>query len=161
MDHFEREELRIEKGELRAEGDIAYELHLIREALQDIAAALKGGSNSATGFTFKNTGDNMATNFTVVPGQPFQLTATANGSVQTGNVPVWTCDDPSVSFTPDSTGYIVNGATSASDTAVSFKMTLTGINSLGATISSSQVMTFGPGGGGGGAATGYTFVQNS
>jgi hypothetical protein len=117
---------------------------------------------AATGFTFQNTGDTMPTNFTVTPGQPFQVTASTiptGGALQAGAIPVWTVDDASVVLTPDATGLVVNGTTVATDTAPSFNLTLTGINSAGATISNTQNMAFTaappvP-------ATGFAFVQNS
>jgi hypothetical protein len=117
---------------------------------------------AATGFTFQNTGDTMPNNFTVTPGQPFQVTASTiptGGALQAGAIPVWTVDDASVTLTPDATGLVVNGTTVATDTAPSFNLTLTGINSAGATISNTQNMAFTaappvP-------ATGFSFVQNS
>jgi hypothetical protein len=117
----------------------------------------------ATGFTFENTGDNaMPTNFTVTPGQPFQVTASTiptGASLQAGAIPVWSVDDASVTLVADATGLVVNGTTLATDTAPSFNLTLTGINSAGAKISNTQNMAFtaappAP-------ATGFSFVQNS
>lgn len=107
----------------------------------------------------------MPTNFTVKPGDSFQLTASVvptGGALQAGSIPVWSCDDPSVTLQPvptDPTGMVINGVTLATDTAASFNVTLTGINSLGATISNTQNMAFiaaaaAP-------ATGFSFVQNS
>ena len=104
----------------------------------------------------------MPTNFTVTPGQPFQVTASTiptGGALQAGAIPVWTVDDASVVLTPDATGLVVNGTTVVTDAAPSFNLTLTGINSVGATISNTQNMAFtaappSP-------ATGFSFVQNS
>lgn len=112
----------------------------------------------ATAFTFIS-GGSMPTNFTVVPGQSGQVTATPNGALQAGNVPVWTVDDPSVSLTPDPTGLVIAFATSAADPATGFTLTINGVNSAGVSISSSQLMTFTPSGPT--PATGFTFAQNS
>jgi hypothetical protein len=130
--------------------------------LDQLIEALIPTEVPATGFTFQNTGDTMPTNFTVTPGQPFQVTASTiptGGALQAGAIPVWTVDDASVVLTPDATGLVVNGTTVATDTAPSFNLTLTGINSAGATISNTQNMAFTaappvP-------ATGFAFVQNS
>jgi len=104
----------------------------------------------------------MPTNFTVTPGNAFQITASTiptGGLLQAGSVPAWTVDDTLVTLTPDPTGLILTGQTVATDTATSFNLTLTGVNSLGATISNTQNMAFVaappvP-------ATGFSFVQNS
>ena len=135
-------------------------LRRILEKLEELLDFLKHSGSAATEFTFENTGEDMPTNFTVTPGASGQVTATPNGAMQAGAVPVWTVDDTSVSLTPDSTGLIIAFATSASDTAASFNLTLTGVNSVGATISSTQNIAF-AGGSGGSPATGFTFVQNS
>jgi len=146
-------------------GEIRNAAGRIADAFEELVALLKRLSEppAAKGFTFKNTGDNaMPTNFTVVPGQPFQVTASTiptGGLLQAGSIPVWTVDDASVTLTPDASGLVVNGTTLATDTAPSFNLTLTGINSLGATISNTQNMAFAaappvP-------ATGFAFVQNS
>ncbi|HXJ14093.1 MAG TPA: hypothetical protein VNH19_17595 [Candidatus Limnocylindrales bacterium] len=146
-------------------GEIRNAAKRIADAFEELVCLLKRLSAlpAAKGFTFKNTGDKaMATNFTVVPGQPFQVTASTiptGGLLQAGSVPVWTVDDASVTLTPDATGLVVNGTTVATDTAPSFNLTLTGINSDGVTISNTQNMAFVaappvP-------ATGFSFVQNS
>ena len=107
----------------------------------------------------------MPTNFTVTPGQPFQVTASTiptGGLLKPGSVPVWTVDDTSVTLLPvptDPTGLSINGTTLATDMAKSFNLTLTGINSADVTISNTQNMAFVapppvP-------ATGFSFVQNS
>jgi hypothetical protein len=155
----EKEQAEDAREEIHILGRIAHDWH---EVAQELIRFLKTfGKPAASGFTFQNTGENaMPTNFSVTPGNSFQITATPNGTMGTA-VPVWTCSDPLVSFTPDVTGLILAGATSATDTAASFTLTLTGINSAGATISSTQVMSFTPAVVTGTPATAFTFVQNS
>jgi len=149
-----------------------YDLGMIRNAAGRIADAFEellellkrlSEPRAAQGFTFKNTGDKaMPTNFTVVPGQPFQVTASpipTGGALQAGSIPVWTVDDASVTLTPDATGLVVNGTTLATDAAPSFNLTLTGINSVGVTISNTQNMAFAAAPAA--PATGFAFVQNS
>ena len=152
--------------ELRKEDSEIELLKRILGVLERIEKTLETDEpEPAEGFSFTNSGDNaMPTNFTVVPGQPFQITASTvpvGGALQAGSVPVWTCDDPLVSFTPDPTGLILAGATAATDTAASFNLTLTGVNSAGATISSVQNMVFTPSTPPPTPATGFSFVQNS
>jgi hypothetical protein len=143
-----------------------FDLGRIANALEELVSLAHSLlRRPATGFTFKNTGDAMPTNFTVTPGNAFQITASTiptGGALQAGAIPVWTCDDAQVTLSPDPTGLILNGQTVATDTAASFNLTLTGINSAGATISNTQNMAFTavappppvP-------ATGFSFVQNS
>lgn len=144
-----------------------YDLGRIANALERLVCLVDKAlaPKPATGFTFKNTGGSMATNFTVVPGQPFQVKASTvptGGLLQAGSIPVWTVDDSSVTLLPDPTdptGLVINGTTLATDTAKSFNLTLTGINSEGVSISNTQNMAFvapPPV-----AATGFSFVQNS
>ena len=66
----------------------------------------------------------------------FQATLVPVGSaLQKGAVPVWTADDPNVTLTPSADGLTVSAATVVTDTATTFNLTITGINSAGATIS--------------------------
>jgi hypothetical protein len=66
----------------------------------------------------------------------FQATLVPVGSaLQKDAVPVWTVDDPNVTLTPSADGLTVSAATVATDTATTFNLTITGINSAGATIS--------------------------
>lgn len=154
-DHLELDEVLAIKGIEAAAWAVVHELKKIAHILLSM--------NPAIGFTFKNTGENaMPTNFSVTPGQAFQITASTiptGGLLQAGSVPVWTVDDTQITLSPDPTGLILTGQTVATDTATSFNLTLTGVNSLGVTISNSQNMAFVaappvP-------ATGFSFVQNS
>ena len=158
-DHIELDEVMALERIADCVCEIRHEIKRIAHAVEKLASI-----EPAEGFTFKNTtgGSTMATNFTVVPGQPFQVTASTvptGGLLQAGSIPVWTVDDTNVTLTADPTGLIVNGTTLSTDTATSFNLTLTGINSAGVTISNSQNMAFVapppvP-------ATGFSFVQNS
>lgn len=59
------------------------------------------------------------------------------GALQAGSIPKWSADDPMVSLTPSADGTSCAVATSAADTATSFNLTVSGVNSAGAAISSS------------------------
>lgn len=61
----------------------------------------------------------------------------AGSSLQAGNVPVWTSDDPLTTLTPSADGTSVSVATSAADTAASFNLTVSGVSSDGTAISTS------------------------
>jgi hypothetical protein len=80
--------------------------------------------------------------FTMITGVPAGGTGTftespvpVGGLLQPGNVPVWTVDDALVSLTPSADGTSANVAVGASDTATSFNLTVSGVNSAGAPIS--------------------------
>lgn len=63
------------------------------------------------------------------------VTDPPGSALQTGDIPVWTADDPNVTLTPSADGSSVSAATSATDTATSFNLTESGVNSAGGKIS--------------------------
>jgi|SRR5271155_2926420 len=83
-----------------------------------------------------------------VPGATSTFNGIPNGALQAGNVPVWTVDDPNVTLTslPNAAGVVdglnVSAATLSTDTATSYNLTQSGINSAGAPISTSVNVPF-------------------
>jgi hypothetical protein len=57
------------------------------------------------------------------------------GLLQAGNIPAYTVDDPNVALTPSADGSSVAAAVAATDTATSYNVTVSGINSLVVAIS--------------------------
>jgi hypothetical protein len=57
------------------------------------------------------------------------------GLLQAGNVPAITVDDPNVTLVPSADGSSVSASVAATDTGSSYNLTVAGINSLGAAIS--------------------------
>jgi hypothetical protein len=89
----------------------------------------------------------MPTNLSIVLGTVGTFTAVttpAGGALQAGSIPVWTSSDSLTTLTADPTGLNVAVATSATDTASSFSLTITGVNSAGATITSSVTVSLLP-----------------
>jgi hypothetical protein len=108
----------------------------------------------------------MPTNNTIVLGTVGTFTSSLfpAGSVLATptTVPVWTCNDPLATLTPDVTGFNVAVATSASDTATILVLTETAPTLGGAIISTPLTVTLLPATGGGGVpATGFTQSQVS
>jgi len=83
-----------------------------------------------------------------VPGATSTFNGIPNGALQAGNVPVWTVDDTNVTLTslPNAAGVVdglnVSAATLSTDTATSYNLTQSGINSAGAPISTSVNVPF-------------------
>jgi hypothetical protein len=125
---------------------IANDFHeLVREANKFFKTF---GREPAYGFSIYGTGDSMPTNNTITAGQTGTFTAVtvpSGGLLAPGAIPVWSSSDPLTSLTPDSTGLNVAVATSASDTAANFTLTLTGINSNGVSITGTLLVTLAQG----------------
>jgi len=142
-DKIEREELREEKKEVFALDLIAVDAHYIREELRCICQQLKRLNEffrAAKSFEIKQIGGSGMAITGIVKGATGTFTETptpAGGQLQTGDIPVWTSDDPNTSLTPSADGASVNVATSATDAAASFNLTVSGIASDGTAISSS------------------------
>jgi len=150
---IEREELREEKKEVFALDLLVIEMVGIREQLRylcQIADAqeclcrefrrLNEFFRAAKSFEIKQIGGSGMAITGIVKGATGTFTETptpAGGQLQTGNIPVWTSDDPNTSLTPSADGASVNVATSATDAATSFNLTVSGIASDGTAISSS------------------------
>ena len=66
---------------------------------------------------------------------PVQADGVTPGALQAGSVPTWTSTDPLVSITASSDGTSASVAVSASDTAASYPLTVSGVNSAGTAIS--------------------------
>ncbi len=137
----ERQELREEKKEVFALDTIAVDAHFIREELHCICEQLKRLNEflrAAKSFEIKQGGSLAITGIVLGATGTFTETPTpAGGALQAGNIPAWTSDDPNTSLTPSADGSSVNVATSATDTATSFNLTVSGVNSAGVAISSS------------------------
>jgi hypothetical protein len=99
----------------------------------------------ATAFRFEQIigGNKMAITGTV-PGATSTFTGTPNGALQPGNIPTWTVDDPNVTLTPGADGLSVSAATLATDTATSYNLTQSGVNSAGIAISTTVNVPFLP-----------------
>jgi len=78
-------------------------------------------------------------NFTAVPDPP-------GSSLQAGNVPVWTADDSLVTLAVGVDGLSADISVSASDTSNTFNLTVSGINSAGAPISTTVAVPILPAG---------------
>ena len=63
------------------------------------------------------------------------FTATPNGALQAGSVPAWSSDDPNVSIAPAGDGLSATVNLSSAETGSAFNLTVSGVNSAGATIS--------------------------
>jgi len=68
-------------------------------------------------------------------GSAGQFTAVPNGALQAGAVPVWSSADPNVSFAPAADGLSAQVNLANAETATSFPITVSSINSAGASIS--------------------------
>lgn len=83
----------------------------------------------------------------IVKGQTGTFTETplpAGGALQAGNIPVWTSDDSLTTLTPSADGTSVAVATSASDPATQFNLTVSGVASDGTAISSTAIVPLTP-----------------
>lgn len=93
-------------------------------------------STPATGFRIEQQGEE---NMQVQAGQSgvFQaVPVPTGGALQAGAIPVWSVDDTAeVTLTPSADGLTVSAAVAATAAAASFNLTITGVNSAGATIS--------------------------
>jgi hypothetical protein len=89
----------------------------------------------ASGFKILQ-GDNMAITGIVkgAVGNFSETPTPAGGQLQAGNIPVWTSDDPLTTLTPSADGTTVAVATSATDPATSFNLTVSGVASDGTKI---------------------------
>jgi hypothetical protein len=121
---------------------ITYDLEWIARELTDISSSLRQlvsvvvKMQAATGFKISQKGAAMITGIQKgAVGQFVAVTDPPGSALQPGSVPVWSADDPLVSMTPSADGMSVAVQTSAGDTATSFNLTLTGVNSAGSTIS--------------------------
>jgi hypothetical protein len=68
-------------------------------------------------------------------GSSGKFTAVPNGALQTGSVPVWSSTDANVSFAASADGLSAQVNLANAETATSFPITVTGVNSAGASIS--------------------------
>jgi len=144
-----------EKQELR-------ELDRIEHEVEEIEEQLHG--KAAKSFKITQFGGIMPTNNSITPGSIGNFTAVtspAGSTLQAGSVPVWTSDNALTSLTPSSDGMSVAVATSSSDVAPSFNLTISGVSSNGAPISSSVLVSLVGGTGGGTPATGFSISQVS
>ena len=120
---------------------IAHYLKEISESQHKIAVCLCKLvlPSPATGFKINQRGGDMAINGIPVGGMGtfMEVPDPPGSSLQPGNIPVWTSDDPLTSLTPSADGTSVNVAVSSSDTAASFNLTVSGVSSNGNAISSS------------------------
>lgn len=115
------------REERAQEGCICHELKRLNEFLR-----------AAKSFQIKQIGGSGMAITGIVLGQTGTFTETpdpSGSSLQPGNIPQWSADDPNVSLTATADGTAVNVATSTSDTATSFNLTVSGVNSAGAAIS--------------------------
>src|SRR5271166_5337691 len=71
----------------------------------------------------------------VIVGASGQFTATPNGALQAGNVPVWSSADANVSFVPAADGLSAQVNLAVAETGATFPITVSGVNSAGAAIS--------------------------
>lgn len=121
---------------------IREELHGIHEAARCLCHEFKRLNEflrAAKSFEIKQLGGSMAITGIVLgaTGTFTETPSPAGGALQSGNVPVWTSDDTLTTLTPSADGTSVAVATSASDTATSFNLTVSGVASDGTAISTS------------------------
>jgi hypothetical protein len=131
--------------ENRLPESVRHDIHEIRESLAELArlfrqfvlhpaegfiiTQLSGGTTMAR---FGQTINGIAVGATGV----FQETPTpAGGALQAGNVPVWTADDATLGLTPSTDGTQVAVSVPSTSTSTSFNLTCSGVNSVGAAIS--------------------------
>jgi hypothetical protein len=88
-----------------------------------------------------------------------EVPAPVGGALQAGAIPTWTSDDTLTALTPSTDGTSVSVATSTSDTATSFNLTVSGVNSAGTAISTSVNVPLLPAAVT--PATGFTITQTS
>lgn len=114
LSQFERDLLHIERGELRAELDIAYELHLLREAVQQIAGFLTA-SKQAKSLVVKilDSKGNTLMPAVLQIGQTAQAVAQEfsgpNGSgspLPLAGVIAWTSSDPTIATVDPASGLV-------------------------------------------------------
>jgi hypothetical protein len=83
----------------------------------------------------------------VTPGGSGTFQVVWNGAIQAGATTSWSCSDPTAVLTPvtsDPTGQTVQVSLPANDTAVSFVLTATVINSVGATVTATATFPVNP-----------------
>jgi hypothetical protein len=120
-----------------------HELRGIHEALCCVCHELKRINEflrAAKYFEIKQIGGSGMAITGIVLGATGTFTETpspAGGALQAGNIPVWTSDDTLTTLTPSADGSSVAVATSTSDTATSFNLTVSGVASDGTAITSS------------------------
>jgi len=122
----EQKELHVEREILEALECICRELSLIREGLFP----------AATGFQIFQ-GEKGMPITGIVKGATGTFTETptpAGGQLQAGSIPQWSSDDSLTTLTPSADGTAVSVATSATDPATSFNLTVTGVSSDGTKI---------------------------
>ena len=156
----EREEAQDRRDEWHLWNKIANDLHeLVHEANKFFKSY---GKTAASGFRVFQLGASM--NNSIVAGAVGNFTATivpAGGQLAAGAIPVWSSDDPLTTLTADPTGLLVAVATSATDTATSFNLTITGVALGGAAISQVTNVALTPAVVVGVPATGFSVLQTS
>ena len=104
-----------------------------------ILRAILAHTPPASGFQILQQGASHMAITGIVLGATGTFTGTPvppGSALQAGSIPTWSADDPLVTLTPAVDGLSVAAATSATDTAASFNLTQSGVNSAGAAISS-------------------------
>ena len=114
-----------------------HELERIGDILQDLTGQVSNLVlllGRATELTIFQVGDNQMPISGVPSGGKGTFQVTANGALQSGNVPAWTVDDAAVTLTPAADGMTVVAATSTADTNTSFNLTVTAVSSDGTSL---------------------------
>lgn len=73
-----------------------------------------------------------------------QFTAKPNGALQSASVPAWSSADPLVTFVPAGDGLSAAVSVGAADTNASFALTVSGVNSAGAAITTTVTVPITP-----------------
>ena len=104
--------------------------------LKVVALLRRVASQWADGFDIRQ-GDNMAITGIVVgaTGTFTETPSPAGSALQAGNIPAWTVDDTTVTLVPAADGTAVQATVPSGHAPASFNLTCSGVNSAGATIS--------------------------
>jgi|SRR5271154_238730 len=128
---------RIETDEVAA----YFRLRNIESRLTAIEARLSG---AATQFKLTQQGESMGAILgTAIGGQsvfaaaPLQADGVTAGTLQAGNIPAWSSTDANVTITASADGSQATVALAATETATTYVLTVSGINSDGNAISTS------------------------
>jgi len=92
----------------------------------------------------------------VVLGGSGTFTEKPNGALQAGSVPAWSSTDTSVTLAPSGDGTSCVVSVAAADVNPSFPLTVTGVNSAGASISTTVTVPILPA-----PATGFDIEQSA
>ena len=130
---------RILRDQLKNIQELEHAVLTLNRRLVALEARLSG---AAVEFKITQQGESMgAITGTAIGGQsvfavaPLQADGVSAGTLQAGNIPQWSSKDANVTITPSADGTQATVALSAAETATTYDLTVSGVNSDGNAIS--------------------------